>query len=126
MINTNLKNVNMMSKKQYNEVEEPSKNELWVIEIETYKDDDGNWYRVYPDGWCIQGGNFGTAFSSWSARTVNFLKPFKDTSYYVNAIVGHTSQTDSPCINLKTTTSFSCTIYNSTGNACWEAKGYIA
>ena len=92
--------------------------------VKSYNDGT-NWYRVYKSGWCEQGGGFGAAFSSWGSRTVNFLKPFKDKSYYVNAIAGHTAQTDSPCINSKTTTSFSCTMYNSTGNSCWEAKGYI-
>ena len=128
MVNTTLglKNINLLTKERYDRVAEPATDELWAVETETYSDDDGNWYRAYPDGWCEQGGNFGAAFSSWSAKTVNFLKPFKDTSYYVNAITGHNINTDSPCINLKTTTSFSCTPYNSTGNACWEAKGYIA
>ena len=50
----------------------------------------------------------------------------RDTNYNVWAMTGHTSYTDSPCINVKTTVSFSCQPYNSTGNACWRACGYLA
>lgn len=82
------------------------------------------WYRLYDDGWVEQGGNFGAAFSSWTDKTTTFLIPFKDTNYWVNAISGHTSNTDSPCINTKTTTTFMCRPYNSTGNANWIASGY--
>ena len=94
------------------------------VVIETYQNNT-SWYRIYSDGWCEQGGNFGAAFSSWTAKTVMFLKPFKDLSYFVVPVTGHTTYTDSPTINTKTTDSFSCTPYNSTGNANWYACGYI-
>ena len=93
--------------------------------IETYQNGP-MWYRLYADGWVEQGGNFGAAFSSWTDKTTTFLIPFRDTNYWVNAISGHTSNTDSPCINTKTTTTFMCRPYNSTGNANWIASGYAA
>ena len=94
------------------------------VVVETYQNN-ASWYRIYSDGWCEQGGNFGTAFSSWTAKTVTFLKPFKNLSYFVVPVTGHTTNTDSPTINKKTADSFSCTPYNSTGNANWYACGYI-
>ena len=100
-----------------------SLSEVHVV-VETYQNA-GSWYRVYSDGWCEQGGDFGAAFSSWTAKTVTFLKPFRDTHYFVVPVTGHTSYTDNPSINVKTTTSFSCIPYNSTGNANWYACGYI-
>lgn len=84
-----------------------------------------SWYRLYADGWCEQGGNFGAAFSSWTAKTVTLTVPYKDTFYYIGVHTGHTSNTDEPCINAKTTTTFSCTPYNSTGNANWHTSGYV-
>ena len=120
-----LKNVNLLTKEQFDGLAEPKKDELWVVEaVKAYTDDNGNWYRVYPDGWCEQGGNFGSAFASWSAKTITLLVPFRDNKYTLQIICGHTSNTDSPCVNTKSTTSFSCTPYNSTGNANWFACGY--
>lgn len=82
------------------------------------------WYRLYNDGWVEQGGNFGAAFSSWTDKLTTFLVPFRDTNYWVNAISGYNANTDSPCVNTKTTTTFMCRPYNSTGNANWIASGY--
>lgn len=116
---------NLLKNDSYDSISSPSKNELWAIETDTYSDDEGNWYRIYADGWCEQGGNFGAAFSSWTAKTVNFIIPFRDKFYDLQIMTGYTSNTDSPCINAKTPTYFSCTTYNSTGNSGWSASGYI-
>lgn len=116
---------NLLSGEQYDGEDDPSKNELWAVATEIYTDDNGNWYRIEPDGWCMQGGNLGNAFSSWTAKTINFMKPFRDNQYCVQIMTGHTANTDSPCINAKTPTYFSCTPYNSSGNANWFACGYI-
>ena len=41
--------------------------------VDSYSDDNGNWYRVYKSGWVEQGGHgFGT---------VTFLKPFANAKY---------------------------------------------
>lgn len=93
--------------------------------IETYQNGP-TWYRLYADGWCEQGGNFGAAFSSWIDKTVTLMVPYKDTFYYVGVHTGHTSNTDEPCVNTKTTTTFMCRPYNSTGNANWHTSGYAA
>lgn len=50
------------------------------ILVESYHDEDGNWYNVYSDGWIEQGG-----IILPQTRNDNFpvtlLKPYKDTSY---------------------------------------------
>ncbi len=48
--------------------------------IDTYSDTSGNWYRLYSDGWCEQGGNSQTIPDVW---TITFLVPFKDTNYNI-------------------------------------------
>ena len=55
--------------------------------IETGKSSDGNqWYRLWSDGWLEQGGTQ-IGNGAYSEVTVTFLKPFKDTSYFVNAAI---------------------------------------
>lgn len=131
MKTSGLKNVNVLTKAQYDSVVEPADDELWAVEVETYSDNNGNWYRVYPDGWCEQGG-FVVYGSGW--RTVNLFKPYVDDKYFV---AGGSHQLDSSyssnplsiSFRSKTTTSFSCAGHDDTSvNACsltWEAKGYI-
>ena len=80
MTTLGLKNVNMLTKEQYDGVDVPATDELWAVEVETYSDDDGNWYRIYPDGWCEQGGNISTSFTD-TDYTITFLKPFTDNKY---------------------------------------------
>ena len=133
MATLGLKNVNILSKEQYDGIAEPVKDELWTVEIETYSDDDGNWYRVYPDGWCEQGGLDNTT-GSGTLATVTLLKPFKDANYFVtrtnlsgttyNGYSGYVAG-----VQTRTNTSFtfktdSAATY-SNGNV-WEARGYIA
>ena len=45
--------------------------------IDTYSDNNGNWYRVYSDGWVEQGG----ILQKTGTLTVNLLKPMKDIKY---------------------------------------------
>lgn len=113
MATLGLKNVNMLSKEQYDTIAEPVKDELWTVEVETYSDDDGNWYRVYPDGWCEQGGN------ASAAGTITLLKPYRDNKYIKSISPQSTTHTYT---GNTTTTSFTIT----GGGANWTAKGYIA
>ena len=107
-----LRNVNMLTKEQYEGVATPTTDELWAVETETYSDEFGNWYRVYPDGWCEQGG-------VGAVGTINLLKPYKDTNYTV--IIAPFSSTHA-YISATNTTAFTLA-----GAGCrWEAKGYIA
>ena len=55
--------------------------------IETGRSSDGKqWYRLWSDGWLEQGGTQ-SGNGVYGVTTVTFLKPFKDTSYVVNAII---------------------------------------
>lgn len=49
---------------------------------EKYSDGQGNWYRVWSDGWIEQGGVI--AAGSNILVIISFHKPFKDTSYFVS------------------------------------------
>ncbi|MBR3603327.1 MAG: hypothetical protein IKL48_01335 [Elusimicrobiaceae bacterium] len=50
--------------------------------VESYSDEDGNWYRVWKSGWLEQGGIVPTGSNTYVS--VSFLKPFADTNYYVS------------------------------------------
>ena len=92
--------------------------------VETYVNGKSG-YRIYSDGYCVQWGDFGGVFSSWTTKTVTFLKPFKDINYTVFPTMGYTSNSNFPAVSAKTTTTFTCSTYDSTGTACWQASGYI-
>lgn len=49
---------------------------------EKYSGGNGNWYRVWSDGWVEQGGVIEAG--SNNTVTISFPKPFKDTSYFVS------------------------------------------
>lgn len=73
----------------------------------TYTDSSGSWYEVYNDGWVRQGGVLlGMQFDSYNTKIVTFLKPFKNTNYYVSAL--HSSnqyRSEAQAIGAKKTTS---------------------
>ena len=48
--------------------------------IETWRDG-ANWYRLYNDGWCEQGG-----LLSASSKEIVFHKEFADTNYNLVAV----------------------------------------
>lgn len=99
--------------------------------VETYNDGN-NWYRVYSDGWCEQGGL--SKGGGGSFVTTTFLKPFVDTSYnIVTALLN--DENNSTCFGVKianrTASSFQSRTWYSSGNAGdynfnWRASGYIA
>ena len=90
---------------------------------ETYKN--GNsWYRMWSDNWCEQGGSVIWNSFSNGIVTVNLLKAYIDTQYFINFTRTH---------NTKVTTSFGCTlatnkitIYANEGQpqVIWYACGY--
>lgn len=83
-----------------------------------------DWYRIYSDGWCEQGGVI-------SAVTTTLLKPYIDTNYIV--LQGFVAGTDGDWfITNKTATSFTQKIKyygsgerNSSTSNYWQACGYI-
>lgn len=82
-----------------------------------------NWYRVYADGWCEQGGR-----CSATGQTVTFLKPYKNTNYTITGgLIPGTSSATYEHLNIGslTNTSFYYTCYDGY-QLMWCAKGYIA
>lgn len=90
--------------------------------VETYHDNNGNWYRVYSDGWCEQGGYVATGGS------VTYLKPYLDTSYTLLATGATTSSNGTQyrqiMPNAYTSTGFTGTTSAGVGLK-WYACGYI-
>lgn len=90
-----------------------------------------SWYRVYSDGWCVQGGHF-TATTT-GANTITLLKPFADNSYSIsfNRYSGYGGgiNTASYWVNMilgMTANNFSVAIDTGYANPIiWQACGYI-
>lgn len=94
--------------------------------IESYQNG-SSWYRIYSDGWCEQGASETiTSSTSATAKTIIFLKEFKDTNYIVlyQPTTSFANDMDSrySTVKTKTTSSFSVG-YSCTCN--WQASGYI-
>ena len=122
-----LKNVNMLNRTQYNNIAAPTNDELWAVESDTYSDEFGNWYRVYPDGWCEQGGELGDSYTAYTTKVLSFLKPFANTSYFVTVQPSNTDDLRLPTITVKTNTAVTfINTYNKDALGGWFACGYIA
>lgn len=92
--------------------------------VETYHIG-SNYYRIYSDGWCEQGG-FVTR--TGTTDSVTFHKEFVDTNYNLQMSVRHTAAgTDGrpPLINSPTTTGFTASIYTGYEGFYWKACGYV-
>lgn len=78
-----------------------------------------DWYRVWSDGWCEQGGLA-------TQTSVSLLKPMADTNYTVmmTQVAGGSAYAAQP--TSLTTTGFTYTQYQGAYNAYWEVKGYIS
>lgn len=88
------------------------------------------WYRVYADGWCEQGG---FCVMTATVTTITFKKPFRDTNYTILGIKARGNETNSRTVNFSNltlnTVNVSIPYQNGLAtdyNVSWEAKGYIA
>ena len=105
-------------------------NAIASVCIESWHDENGNWYRVYSDGWCEQGGqvsvSVGTTDTAWS---VTFQKSFLDINYTVQtSVYGGWSASNIANIESKTSTQMSGFAKSSTASVKaiqWVAYGYI-
>ena len=100
--------------------------------IESWHDDKGNWYRIYSDGWCEQGGVHITTNRDFN--TVTLFKSYIDTNYSVIFnheidITNHASYVGYPTTYQKTRNSWNYTPPVNISNnprIRWETKGYIS
>lgn len=132
MVNTTdkLKNVNLMTKAQYDGISNLAFDELYAVEtptiVETYSDAAGNWYRIYSDGWIEQGGisNITLPNSGTSGNGVNLLKPFNDINYTVIPMDYSPSTIAPVTVLAKTLTNFTLHSYgNQSTKQMWYACG---
>ncbi|MCM1260506.1 MAG: hypothetical protein NC222_06085 [Staphylococcus sp.] len=77
-----------------------------VILADSYSDENGNWYRLYSDGWLEQGAFLNGTYNKTS--TINLLKPFANTNYTIVTTAKQINTSDSVACSPvnKTTTSF--------------------
>ena len=125
-----LKNINFMSKERFDSLSEVSDDELYAVRsqvvVESYTDEDGNWYRVYSDGWIEQGGNqtLGSA-NSWVG--ISLLKEMANTRYTIRANISGEAKTfydvkvGNASKNTRTTAYFIAS--NANTGVTWEVKG---
>lgn len=94
--------------------------------VETYRSGT-EWYRIYSDGWCEQGG-FVLGTSNYR-KTITFLKEFNNADYSVTFGAQYTSSaTATPLVETSTKVSTGFTLINadnSNYSTYWRAEGYI-
>lgn len=95
--------------------------------VETYHNGT-DWYRVWSDGWCEQGGV--VPFGADVDYTGSLLKAYKDTNYQIGFTTlqyntsAYATQWQYIAIYPISNTTFGCKAINFTRG--WEAKGYIS
>lgn len=124
-----LKNFNILTKEKYDEISDLALNELYAVEtpavVETYSDDDGNWYRVYSDGWVEQGGLY--KGNNNQSGTLTLLKPYSDLNYIINLQSNRNGAAaiNAPVIYGKTTSTitFQNWVTDGVNGGMWQACG---
>ena len=86
-----------------------------------------DWYRIYQDGWCEQGGT--TTSTAHSGITINLIKKYTSTTYTITiGSIELTSNYETSIDNI-TTSSFKVTSNkggsNTSGRISWRTAGYI-
>lgn len=93
--------------------------------VETYSNGT-DWYRVWSDGWCEQGGQSST-YANATATT--FLKPFIDTNYTIlTNVVLNGNSAYHIVVYQKNTSDFTTYYYQAQARVdfSWKAEGYIS
>lgn len=95
--------------------------------VESYNDG-VNWYRIYKNGWCEQGGRMN---GTDAGTALNLLKPYKDLNYngFVQQAVG-TYSTSYQCgeVSFEVVTNGTATLHTGVRDGVdvrWFAYGYI-
>ena len=92
------------------------------VVVETYQNGT-DWYRVYSDGWCEQGGR-----ANGSTSDVPFLQAFKDTNYNLQIRYDYNNSGTMGGVYwyaVKTTTKFTTGAHSTNLPFDWVAEGYI-
>lgn len=96
--------------------------------IETYHNGT-DWYRVWSDGWCEQGG-IKTGVGGNSQYTVTYIKPFNSTNYNLHFSLLKAGATYDEYGMIQTMTATNFTGWQSNGGSdwsiIWRACGYIS
>lgn len=97
--------------------------------VETYKNG-RNWYRLYADDWCEQGGS-NVTLNEISTATITYLVPMADTNYTLLAIQTNQSTASDAEVGIQFTAKsntqgvLSCHYINpNTTYVSWEIKGF--
>lgn len=97
-----------------------------VTVIESYTNN-MDWYRIYSDGWCEQGGYVTISATS---TTIPFLKQMRDSNYCILTQGKTSAYTTSNTINIqslsKTVSSMTIGCATTTINVYWKICGYLA
>lgn len=130
--NTNLSNLTPTGEAKFNaKVDLDGSNATFAHIVETYSNGT-DWYRVWSDGWCEQGGIKSVNYNN-TTTNVSLLKQYIDTNYNILlSLGGYVANGVAQCSwQNKTVSSFD--IYGdysqTTGGTIdtyWEAKGYIS
>ena len=93
--------------------------------VETYHNGT-DWYRVWSDGWCEQGGETLNVFNT-NNNYISFLKPYATAPLNVTMQMITTGSTDAgyAVYQVKTVSASGFTTYW-TQHAYWKAEGYIS
>lgn len=89
------------------------------------------WYRIWSDGWCEQGGHYTGSIGTDATLNMNLHQSFVDTNYSLHFQVygsGTNDEGTDYAVNSKTTSSFVIANEGYQASAFgfdWEAKGYI-
>lgn len=94
-----------------------------AVVIETYHNGT-DWYRVWSDGWCEQGGY--SATSGQSGSQITLLKQMANTDYSVQALSYLTWDKTVVCSAVSTTYVQIAFSSSASGNIYWKVEGYIA
>ena len=99
--------------------------------VDSYSDEEGNWYRIYKSGWIEQGGHQSTVVGEqFAEQTVMLLKPMKNTTYHKNLIASFSAKGDHTIVvRLEELTLYTDRIIvrkhwlSENGSFYWEVKG---
>ena len=97
--------------------------------VETWSNG-ANWYRVWSDNWCEQGGH--ATVSKQGLTTISLLKTLANTNYNIQVALTQTKYTapNYPAISirqdLKTISSFQVATYQNSADCDWLVSGYKA